>query len=64
MPNLVITRREGETIVIGDRITIKVVGYQGQAVKLAIEAPREIKIWRGEVGARVASAVENTPRSG
>lgn len=46
---LVLTRKIGETIVIGDNIVIKVVNIQGDNIRLAIEAPKEIKIYRGEI---------------
>lgn len=53
MPNLIITRREGETLVLDERITIKVVGYKGSAVKLAIEAPESVNVRRGELPAPI-----------
>jgi len=46
---LVLTRKIGETIVIGDNIVVKVVNIQGDNIRLAIEAPRDIKIYRGEI---------------
>lgn len=47
---LVITRRFGESIQIGDNIVIKLLPVKGsRAVRLAIEAPREIKVVRKEI---------------
>jgi len=50
---LVLTRKLGETIVIGDDITIKVVDIHGKQIRLGIEAPTEISIFRGEIYARI-----------
>ena len=46
---LVLTRKPRQQIMIGDNIIINVVEVQGEDVLIAIEAPREIKIYRGEI---------------
>jgi carbon storage regulator len=46
---LVLSRRENESIVIGDRITVKVVAIRGNQVRLAIEAPKEVRVLRTEL---------------
>lgn len=46
---LALTRKVGEKIVIGDNIVITVVNIQGENIRVAIDAPREIKIYRGEI---------------
>ena len=46
---LVLSRKIGQQIMIGQDITIKVVYVQGENVRIAIEAPKEIKIYRGEI---------------
>lgn len=50
---LVLTRKLGETIVIGDNIVIKVVDIHGKQIRLGIEAPTEIGIFRGEIYDRI-----------
>lgn len=50
---LVLTRKLGETIVIGDNIIIKVVDIHGKQIRLGIEAPSEITIFRGEIYERI-----------
>jgi carbon storage regulator len=50
---LVLTRKLGETIVIGDNIIIKVVDIHGKQIRLGIEAPNEITIFRGEIYERI-----------
>lgn len=46
---LALTRKIGERIVVSDNIVITVVDIKGDNVRLAIDAPREIKIYRGEI---------------
>ncbi|HEM48665.1 MAG TPA: carbon storage regulator [Caldithrix sp.] len=46
---LVLTRRLGESITIGDNIKIVIVDIDGNQVKLGIEAPRNIEIYREEL---------------
>lgn len=46
---LVLTRKVGESIMIGDGIEVKVISIDGDQVKLGIEAPRHIKVHRQEV---------------
>ena len=58
---LVLTRKPGEQIIIGNNIRIKVVGISGNQVRLGIEAPGEIKVMRQELLARDERASENPP---
>jgi carbon storage regulator len=46
---LALTRKIGERIVVSDNIVITVVDIKGDNVRIAIDAPREIKIYRGEI---------------
>lgn len=46
---LVLTRKPRQQIMIGDDIVINVVEVQGDNVRIAIEAPRAVKIYRGEI---------------
>ncbi|MBP2651817.1 MAG: csrA [Firmicutes bacterium] len=46
---LALTRKVGEQIIIGDNIVITVVDVKGDGVRLGIDAPREIRIYRGEI---------------
>jgi carbon storage regulator len=49
---LVLTRRKGEVILIGNNIRLRVVGIGHCSVRLGIEAPRDIRVVREEVGQR------------
>ncbi len=58
---LVLSRKTGESIVIGDGIVIRVLGMNGRAIRLGIEAPPEVSIRREELA---LSAATHGPASG
>ena len=53
---LVLTRKQGQTIVIDDRIKITLVKVKGNAIRVGIDAPEEVAIRRGELGPLRAAA--------
>lgn len=46
---LVLSRKKGETIVIGDDIEITIVAVEGEMIRLGVKAPREIPVHRKEI---------------
>lgn len=46
---LALTRKVGERLVIGNNIVITVISIKGDNIRLAMDAPKDIKIYRGEV---------------
>ncbi|EGO62282.1 carbon storage regulator CsrA [Acetonema longum] len=52
---LALTRKIGERIVIGDEIVITVVDVKGDNIRLAIDAPKDVKIYRGELYDAIAA---------
>jgi carbon storage regulator len=46
---LILTRRVGETLMIGDNITINVLGVKGNQVRLGIDAPKDVPVHREEI---------------
>ncbi len=50
---LVLTRKLGESIIIGNEITVKVVGISGNQIKLGIDAPVGVPVHREEVYERI-----------
>jgi len=46
---LVLTRSQNESIIINDDIKITILGTKGQNMKIGIEAPEDVKIWREEI---------------
>lgn len=56
---LVITRKKGESIIIGDNIEVKVIKIDDGSVKIAINAPKEVVILRGELYKEVEQENKN-----
>ena len=52
---LILTRRVGQTVTIGDDVEITVVQISGDQVRLGIAAPREVKVYRKEVLEQIAA---------
>ena len=50
---LILTRRVGETVVIGDDVTVTVLGVKGNQVRLGVNAPREVAVHREEIFERI-----------
>lgn len=46
---LILTRKPGQSIVIGDQILVRVISIDGKAVRLGIEAPGELPVYRREI---------------
>jgi len=46
---LILTRRVGESLVIGDDVTITVLGVKGNQVRIGVNAPREVAVHREEI---------------
>jgi len=50
---LILTRRIGESVIIGDDVSIAVLGIKGSQVRLGIEAPKEVSVHREEIYQRI-----------
>jgi carbon storage regulator len=55
---LILTRRVGETVVIGDDVTVTVLGVKGNQVRLGVNAPKEIAVHRQEIFERIQKEKE------
>ncbi|MGB1328384.1 MAG: carbon storage regulator CsrA [Porticoccaceae bacterium] len=50
---LILTRRVGETLVIGDDVNVTVLGVRGNQVRLGVNAPKEVAVHREEIYQRI-----------
>jgi carbon storage regulator len=57
---LILTRSTGQTICIGDEITVTILGIQGGQVRIGISAPKQVPVHRQEIYERIH---EHAPRA-
>jgi len=50
---LILTRRVGESIIVGDDVTITVLGVKGNQIRLGVNAPKDISVHREEIYQRI-----------
>ena len=50
---LILTRRVGETLMIGDEVSVTVLGVKGNQVRIGVNAPRDVSVHREEIYERI-----------
>lgn len=58
---LILTRRVGETLMIGDEVSVTVLGVKGNQVRIGVNAPKEVAVHREEIYERIRKEQEVEP---
>ena len=51
---LILTRKTGESMMIGDNITVTVMGVKGNQIRIGVDAPKEVEVHREEIYQKIA----------
>ncbi len=58
---LVLTRRIGESLIIGDEVTITVLGVTGNQIRIGVDAPKSVSVHREEIYQRIQNEKQGKP---
>ena len=60
---LILTRRVGETVMIGNDVTVTVLGVKGNQVRIGVNAPKDVAVHREEIYERIKREEDDAPPS-
>jgi carbon storage regulator len=58
---LILTRKSGESLMIGDEVTVTVLGVKGNQVRVGINAPKSVAVHREEIYERIKRGEQSAP---
>lgn len=61
---LILTRRVGETLMVGDDVTVTVLGVKGNQVRIGVNAPKDVAVHREEIYDRIRKEAETGGAAG
>ncbi len=61
---LILTRRVGETVMIGNEVTVTVLGVKGNQVRIGVNAPKDVAVHREEIYERIKREQEHESNEG
>ena len=61
---LILTRRVGETVMIGNEVTVTVLGVKGNQVRVGVNAPKDVAVHREEIYERIKREEDHEARTG
>jgi carbon storage regulator len=61
---LILTRRVGETVMIGNEVTVTVLGVKGNQVRIGVNAPKDVAVHREEIYERIKREEDTEARTG
>ena len=61
---LILTRRVGETVMIGNEVTVTVLGVKGNQVRIGVNAPKDVAVHREEIYERIKREENHDSRAG
>jgi carbon storage regulator len=60
---LILTRRMNETLMVGDEVTVTVLGIKGNQVRIGVDAPRDVPVHRQEIYEKIKQELSSSEKA-